>query len=292
MRAGGSGRRAGSGGEQPNPDDIEMLARYLGQIERAAAVLSPEPAPLTAYEYINKVLFPPPPQLDNRAERIKVHPSSLRALLFPEEPPFNAVETLPGDRVGRIAQLTVWLHRFPAFDWMSRNAVLESGLACFRRIQKRRRGEPLFADDLAEFRYWRLATWALRCLPANPKRRPSADQREQAIAAAKKLLYLAQVTALARESGVPAEEWQVFLGGLERVKSLAGIKRRKRYDTFSADRHYVELLAVGALTEFGDAPPALICELASLKVRNPDKVAITKQVSEFKRRRAAHRSKV
>ncbi|ANX03407.1 hypothetical protein PG2T_03825 [Immundisolibacter cernigliae] len=100
---------------------------------------------------------------------------------------------------------------------------------------------------------------------------------------------IAKKTTLFKEAGIKCPEVDTFLQALDRLHALTTVKRRPRTDEFTNDRKYVELLAVLAIRLFGDAPPALICEVTALKVMNPDKVSITKQVSAFKKEALAEK---
>jgi hypothetical protein len=123
-------------------------------------------------------------------------------------------------------------------------------------------------------------------LAASHKPPPDADQRQQAIGAARKLRELDGKTSLLFAASVRYPESEKFLTALRQLEALAALKRRKRNDAFTPDRKYVEGITSIALQIFGDAPPALICEVAALKVKNPDKVSITKQVSAYKKQHA------
>lgn len=70
-----------------------------------------------------------------------------------------------------------------------------------------------------------------------------------------------------------------LLEALRGVQAIEAVTRRPRSDAFTADREVVGLLTEICYNNFSDAPPTLITWLASLKMANPDKSAITKQVS-------------
>jgi hypothetical protein len=210
---------------------------------------------------------------------------TIQDILIGDEVPFVADEKLPSTRPERIEQLNRWLSRFPAFSWMKRQAVIASGYETFKRIQSRRRGDHKFSDDLATFRFWEFSVYALLFLNAKHKPPAISEQRQQAVVAADKLLSLAKATTLLKDAGIGYKESSDFLAALEQVSALTMVKRRLRTDSFSADRRYIQSLTWTGLHLFGDAPPALIYEMAALKVKNPDKVSITKQVSAYKKGR-------
>lgn len=163
------------------------------------------------------------------------HSVTLREILHPRVPPFEDDARLTGDRAARIAQLTAWMQRFPAFAWLSRQPAIRAGLDCFGRLQKRRRDNAKFVDDVAVFRYWQLAAWSaawcdVRSLPA-----PNAEQRSQAIGAAKKLRTLYRSTSLL--SDIPYERHQAFLAVLDFIQGLNDVVRRKRVDAYCTLRH-------------------------------------------------------
>lgn len=92
-----------------------------------------------------------------------------------------------------------------------------------------------------------------------------------------------------RAAGIKYPDTETFRRALDQLNALATIERRPRTDGFTNDRKYVEFLAEVAISIFDDAPPALIFEVAAFKVKNPDKVSITKQVSAFKKRLLAEK---
>jgi hypothetical protein len=217
----------------------------------------------------------------------KQHPETLADVLREETPPFESAETLGHDRLERVKQLNAWLARFPAFQWMSKQAAIRGGLQAFQRVQQRRKADPKFSDDLAVFRYWDLAVFAVMILNSRPLPPPLAHERQQALAAARLLGKMARRTTLLRDAGIGYPESGGLFTALDKMESLAALKRRQRTDAFKPDREYVKHLAWHATQVFGDASPLLVCELAALKVRNPDKTVITKQVSQYKREQQA-----
>lgn len=211
-------------------------------------------------------------------------PMRLLDLITPTAKPIpDDGKRLSIDRGERIIQLEAWLHSFQAFQWLYRQASIQSARKSFEVIRKRRRSDPRFADDLAIFRFWSLAVYAAFAMDLIYLPAPSADERNQAIAAAKRLRRIASTTTLLSASGI--SDVRNFLLKLEALEGLDTAKRRKREDTHTSDRKFIEDIAKEADRLFGDVSPALIYELAALKVKNPDKTAITKMVSEYKRSR-------
>ena len=233
-----------------------------------------------------------PPRSPSGLGLCRDYPETLREMLelkVPglKDPPFQSTERLTNDRAQRIGQLERWLHQFPAFNWLRRQPAIRAAQKTFARIQKRRKDDPKFSDDLSPFRFWSLAVWAIFVRDTRDLPPPRADQRKKAVAAAAYLSKLAADTTLLTQAGIGYKEQGTLLAALERLQSLAIVARRQRTDDHSADRYYVERLARWAVLEFGDAPPALVCELAALRVRNPDKAAIARLVSKYKRARAS-----
>jgi hypothetical protein len=227
---------------------------------------------------------PKPQSLLSIALRGKLHPETLADVLGKDRQlPLDSAETLGQDRAARIKQLTTWLMRFPAYMWMNKQPEIRAGLEAFRRVQQKRKADPKFSDDLALFRYWGFAVFAVMILNSRPLVPSLAHERQKAVAAARLLGEMALRTALLRDAGVGYPESSGFLTALGKLEALAALKRRNRTDAFTPDREYVKNLTWHAMQVFGDAPPSLVYELASLKVSNPDKVAITRQVSDYKK---------
>jgi hypothetical protein len=272
--------------DRPTREELRLLHRFLARCEWAANP-PPPPAPrafdpVLLANALAQPLFAPMTAADTLLGGVR-YAGTLSDVLGDGPAPFDSSEALQGDRTARIAQLAAWLHRFPAFVWMRQQPAVASGFEAFKRVSKRRAGQAKFTDDLAHFRYWEFAADAVMAMDVRGKPEPTAEQRRQAGAAAQKLLELAADTKLLRSAGIGYGETKGFVAALEKLQAPPMRARRKRVDAYSADREYVELLALIAVHQFGDAPPAVICELAAMKVRNPDKVAITKQVSEFKK---------
>lgn len=254
---------------KPTSWQLDQLLFFLESCEKAA---NPPPAPSCVLR--NPRLSAPP--------KPRPHPETLADLLHGEPAPFEATERLGGDRAGRVAQLYLWLEQFPGFAWMKEQPALIEGLKTFNRIQKRRKHESKFVDDVATIRFWLFAGWAVLGTNRKSKPPPTAGERIKAAAAAKTLRDIANKTTLFKAAGIKYPESDTFVQALDRLHTLATVRRRPRTDEFTNDRKYVEFLAEVAIWIFDDAPPALICEVAALKVKNPDKTSITKQVSAFK----------
>jgi hypothetical protein len=115
---------------------------------------------------------------------------------------------------------------------------------------------------------------------------PDAEQRKAVAAAAKRLLRVASKTRLSSAAGIGFEQWRTVQLGLESLGSIEATfvaTRRERFDAHSGDREFVKLVAMIADHTFGYVSPTIVCEVAALKVNNPDKTQIQKQVSEFKK---------
>jgi hypothetical protein len=284
---------------KPTTDQLLELSAFLHGCERAA-IPPPPPAPPVAVAARPRGLLdyafapspaplPKPQSLLSIALMGKQHPETLADVLRQETPPFESAETLGHDRPARVKQLKAWLARFPAFLWMNKQAAIRGGLQAFQRVQQRRKADAKFSDDLALFRYWDLVVFAVMILNSRPLPLPLAHERQKALAA-RLLGKMAKSTTLLRNAGVGYPESDGLFTALDKLESLAALKRRQRTDAFKPDREYVKNLAWHATQVFGDASPLLVCELAALKVRNPDKTVITKLVSQYKRGALAAKS--
>lgn len=267
---------------RPTSEQFTLLGKFLNECERAAR---PRPPTAPIDPRLSPFFFPQSnePTLLGRLD----YPTTLSELVWGAKLPFSSDEVLGPTRVERIAQFRRWLLCFPEFAWVCKQPAIESAARAFARVQARRSGDDRFTDDLAEFRFWRLAVFAFEGLHARNVPPPSAEQRQQAVAAAKKLTQLASACALSSAAGIDYRKWSTFLEVLGSMGVLASVPRRRRTDEHTADRRYVNLLAFYCWEVFGDASPSVICELAALKVKNPDKVAITKLVSMVKKQRKA-----
>lgn len=259
---------------RPTSEELHQLISFLRACERAA---NPPPAPS---HVLRRPLHPAPPKLGP-------HPETLVDLIRWGPAPFEATERLGDERAGRVAQLYLWLRRFPVFAWLKEQPELTMAFESFTRIRKKRKYDPKFTDDLADIRFWLFACCAEIGIAVKNKPPPRADERTQAAAAAKTLRDIANRTTLFRAAGIRYPDTDNFCRALDQLQTLTTIERRPRTDKSTNDRKYVELLTEAAIWIFDDAPPALIYEVAALKVRDPDKVSITKQVSALKKLRAA-----
>jgi len=262
--------------QRPSSEQLHQLLDFLRSCEKAA---KPPPA---LHQALRHPRHPAPPELGP-------HPEMLADLVPWKPAPFEATERLTGDRVERVALLYSWLRRFPAFSWLRKQPALTNGFESFTRIRKRRKCHPKFTDDLADIRFWLFTGYAVIGSTRKSKPAPRADERTKAAAAAKTLRDIADRTSLLRAAGIKSPDTAMFRRALDQLNALTTIERRPRMDEFTNDREYVEFLTEAAMLIFDDAPPALIFEVAALKVKNPDKVSITKQVSAFKKRLLAQK---
>jgi hypothetical protein len=277
-----------------------VLLDFLNGCEAAAKPPPPPPPKVSAASFARRGVQIGseqwPPLLSNFELQSHLkwhrHPKTLADVLTWGAVPFESTERLGDSRPDRINLLLSWLKRMPAFKWLERQLPIKDALASFGRVQKRRKHDEKFSDDLAIFRFWLLAAWAAVMLGARIKPQPTAEQRLQAISAAKKLRTLARDTKLLVTAQIGYPEQNVFLSVLDQLQALAEIQRRTRTDAFSGDRSYIRSLTSCAIESFNDAPPALICSLAAMKVKNPDKASITRQVTDFKKTRALERDTV
>jgi hypothetical protein len=188
-------------------------------------------------------------------------------------------QPLPEARDQRILKLRDWMEFFPAYRWLKASLLVKEALASFRRIQKRERSFGKLNDDLSEFRFWRCAVWAAilrthRHLPS-----PDFEQRKRAKSLARSLSLLCQSTQLLRDVELSFSQQRMLLRGLDAIQTVDLIGRRRRSDAHSSDREFVELLTDVVYREFSIAPPSIITWLAAMKIKNPDKVHITKLVA-------------
>jgi hypothetical protein len=266
--------------KQADLHGLKLVHDYLGRCEHAAEPPPQPPAPVFGGLLSPNFVSQAQTSYEGALGRAR-HPRTLLDVLHGQDPPFQADEVLGNDRAARIKTLNEWLHRFPAFQSLQRTPALEGGFRAFQNVSRRRKSDPKLNDDCAYFRYWSFAAHAMSCTHMTSMPQPNAEQRKVAAAAAKQLLAIALKTRLFTVAGINFDQSKMVESGL---KSLLSIEttRRKRFDTYTGDREFVTLLAVLAHCEFEYVSPAIICEVAALKVKNPDKVAITKQVSEFK----------
>jgi len=200
--------------------------------------------------------------------------------------PFQPTEMLDGARAQRIAVLHAWLRRLHAFTWLHDLPPVQQGLKAFRLLQKtKRRAGSAFADDLAEFRFWRLALCAA-CLSISTKRpEANAKQRIKAMNAAKSLLKLDNDTTLLADALSSVRRRGLLLLCLEEINAFAKVtKRRTRSD--AAGKLFVEQLTFKALEIFDGAPPSLVAKLAGLVVYNATtdsvKATVSKAIKQYK----------
>ncbi|RYE02130.1 MAG: hypothetical protein EOP50_00790 [Sphingobacteriales bacterium] len=213
------------------------------------------------------------------------YPLTLQEVMGPGQAcPQDDGARLGNSRSDRIRQLELWLNQFEAYKWLKRQPAASGALTSFVVIQKRRKTDAKFADDLALFRFWKLGVFAAMFMDSKFPTQPSADDRTKAVTAAKQLLAVAKRTTLLRDAGIEFPQSEQFRQGLASIARLS-VERRKRVDAHADDRLYVQMLAAEADRLFGDVPPSLICAFAALKVKNPDKAAITRRISEYKKAR-------
>lgn len=193
-------------------------------------------------------------------------------------------EQLPETRSERISTLRKWMARFPAYEWLQKQAPVTAALESFHRIKKRSGMNSRFIDDIASFRFWRCVALAgeFRGITHFPS--PNAEQRKSAEKAARRLRQLSDTTRLLTDIGMTWDQRKVFEDSLDMLLSIGTIARKPRADSHTADREYIDLLTLFFWREFDTAPPSLIIALAGLKLSAPDPVPITKMVAaEFKR---------
>lgn len=272
----------------PTFDELFQLRTYLESCEAAAV---PPPAPDEASDAsesrgLLSLFAPSRPRVGLAARTLLGSPPaaeklsdllSASALQLPDDG-----KRLGARRDDRIAQLEEWLASFAAFSWLKEQPSVQSALKSFHTIRKRRKTEKNFTDDLAVFRFWQLAVFAATFMDSRFRPAPDVDQRTQAIAAAKRLRAIASTTTLLNEAGIGFPADTKFMEGLAALEALSSIEKRERVDAHTNDRKFVRMLSAEAHRLFGDIPPALIYELSALKVKSPDKTAITKQVSDYK----------
>ncbi|WP_230181646.1 hypothetical protein [Aquabacterium sp. CECT 9606] len=281
--------------KRPNFNELFQLRGYLESCQSAATpppILEISKADMGSNLGLLGLFTPPKPKSPGPTAM-----TLLGAPLYPEKLADMLTSIGPeipddGKRLGerredRVAQLEAWLQNFVAFSWLQMQPAIQSALKSFDAIRKRRKTEKAFADDIAIFRFWQLAACAATFMDSDFRSPPNADERAQAIAAAKRLRNIASTTTLLNEAGINYPESTKFLQGLAALEAITSIERRERVDSYTNDRKFIRLLSEEAARLFGDIPPALIYQLSALKVKNPDKTAVTKQISEYKKEKAA-----
>lgn len=199
--------------------------------------------------------------------------------------PFEASEQLDpqGSVADRCATLHRWMQRFPVHRWMRGEPAISGAFRSFETVRKNRNADPRLRDELAEFRFWSLATLAVRFRKLPPLLPPpDKEQRVRAAAAARTLLGLAKVTSL-----LSATDQQPLVRALEALQRLDDVQRRRRVDRSTEDRRYIGLLALSGRHLFGKCPPSVVRELAPLRLEGPDAVAIERWVSAVNKRSRA-----
>ena len=199
------------------------------------------------------------------------------------EASFPAEEKLGLDRESRIRQLSEWLEKFPGFKWVESQVPVRDARRSFENIRKRRRNDPKFNDDVAEFRFWACAVWAAMMVGAQQTPSPDAKQRQRAVEASIEIGRLLDSTSLFSDAGLTYNELQSVRSILAKIVQVKDIQRRTRSDAHSSDRYWIELLTDELFYKFGDCPASLVCHLAPLKLRGADQTAIKKQVAHRKR---------
>lgn len=209
--------------------------------------------------------------------------SNIEDMLGGKKPPIEATEELPPDRNGRIELLRVWLTRYPAHRWLSRQPPVSQALQSFHRVQKRSRQNPRLSSDVAEFRFWNVA--ALAALFSDLEHMPSANaaQRTSVAKAVATIRRIVNSTRLLQDAGIAWPEREKFEKNLEQISIATGAAKRPRSDAHSADREYVEYLTSWYVREFSVASPSPIVALAGLKIATPNPVALTKQITAYAR---------
>lgn len=268
----------------PTPEQWEQHQHFLSKCSEAAN----EPPVPTKPLGLFGGLFAPTPRYTVLGGYS--NPQTICEMFYLKTPPFESDESLPPARAARIAKLREWLAKLPAQQWLEKQPPIKAAFDCFRRIQNRKDSKPAYRKDLAEFAFWGLAheaavQSAFKRSGRNAPKPPDADQRRRAAQAARDLLKLCNETSLLKSACVEWQHRNALLPALQQIELHERVGRRERVDAFTTDRQFVDLLALISWYKFGDASPAIMCELAALHVRNPDKVAITKRVAQWKRGR-------
>jgi hypothetical protein len=236
----------------------------------------------------------PPPRSGNALENLltpsatsllggAAYDSNIADMLSGKKPPIEATEELPPDRRARIELLRVWLARYPAYRWLSRQSPVNQALQSFHRVQKRSRQNPRLSSDVAEFGFWKVA--AMAALFSDMQHMPSADaaQRMSVAKAVATIRRVVRATRLLQDAGINWTEHEKFEKNLEQISIATGTAKRPRSDAHSADREYVEYLTSWYLREFSVASPSPIVALAGLEIASPNPVALTKQITAYAR---------
>jgi hypothetical protein len=167
----------------------------------------------------------------------------------------------------------------PYYQEIKRLPPVVDALRSFEYIKKRRKDEEKFTDDLADFRFWSCAAFAVFSTDMPHKPSLGARQRQRAANAAKLLIKLVDTTNLLSDSSLSDDEGNELKALLSKIHSVKSISRRPRSDKFTDDRMYLERLTDFVWRTFGDCPPALIVHFSPLQLQTPDRTAITKLVA-------------
>jgi len=217
----------------------------------------------------------------------RLHPNSLTEMFLGDAPPFDEPKCLPPARADRIALLRRWLSQLPAQKWLEQQQPIAQAHQSFRRIQGRRTSAQGYREDLAEFAFWWVAhqAWLFRRGKRRPP--PNAEDRQRAADAARTLLRLYDETDLLPAEIVPWESRDRVVDALRCIQAHSGLARRKRQDSNTSVRDFVELLSEFLWRAFGDVSPAIVCELVQLHGAAPDQTEMTKRIASWKKGRRA-----
>lgn len=251
---------------------------YLYECERAA-----DPPPDIPANALMRGVFPASRTLLGGA----MHARKFSDMCAPKHIAVAPDAPMPAIRHERVATLLGWMKHFPAYAWLHAQPAVRAAHKSFGLVRKRSANNPLLSDDLAEFRFWRVAAWAglFRDLRHTPS--ANAAERKSAEKAVRRLLQLCNSSRLLSDAGMEWRKQQEFRRGLDCLLTISTIEKRPRTDDYSSDREYIKTLTQAAWRAFRVAPPSIVISLAALKVSNPEQVSITKLVKQEARRLAA-----
>jgi hypothetical protein len=193
----------------------------------------------------------------------------------------NPDEELPPTRQERIIKLDHWMKQFPAHRWLNSNQAVKDAYKSFLNVKKMKKANQRYSNDLAEFGFWRCASFAAMSRTHTHIRSPDAKERATAASAATKILELIRSTSLLYDAGMTWRQDQSFLHGIKQLTQVSSIVRKSRSDAQTGDREFIQYLTQEFWSTFNDAPPTPIIHLSGLRSgMTTDQASITKMVKE------------
>jgi hypothetical protein len=173
------------------------------------------------------------------------------------------------------------MKQFPAHRWLNSNQAVKDAYKSFGNVKKMKKANQRYSNDLAEFGFWRCASFAAMARIHTHIPSPDAEERDTAVSAAKKIQELIRSTCLLDDAGMTWQQNQSFVLGINQLTQLSSIVRKSRSDAQTGDREFIRYLTREFWSTFDDAPPTPIFHLSGLRSdMTKDQASITKMVKE------------